>query len=118
MEIIIDPTLPVDEFIGQAIGAASTCWSDMAGQGVFESERALQIRNEILAYIDQIKVDHRYKIANEVYELAENKMPNDDELHVEQKIRLDVQRRAYEYVADRIRNPHLYGGATAAKATN
>lgn len=36
----------------QAIGAASVCWTDMAGQGVFMSERAEQIAAELIGIID------------------------------------------------------------------
>jgi hypothetical protein len=38
--------------IRAAIGAASMCWSDMTGKGVFESERALQIADELMANVD------------------------------------------------------------------
>src|SRR5882724_6184146 len=79
-DVIIDPTLPLDEFLGQAVGAASTCWSDMAGQGIFESERALQIVNEIKFYIFQMFVDHRNEIADEIGRLAVNHNPDDPEM--------------------------------------
>lgn len=40
---------PVHEIIGQAIGAASMCWANPAGAGVFDSERAGEIVETVMA---------------------------------------------------------------------
>jgi hypothetical protein len=42
------PQLTEQELIFQALGAASTCWEDMSGTGVFDSERARSIGNALL----------------------------------------------------------------------
>jgi hypothetical protein len=39
---------PVHEAIFEALGAASVCWSTPEGAGVFDSERAKQIGDELL----------------------------------------------------------------------
>jgi hypothetical protein len=43
-----DITTPVHEIIPQAIGAASMCWEHPEGAGVFDSERASEIGEELL----------------------------------------------------------------------
>ncbi len=40
-----------DEKIMQSIGEASMCWSNIDGAGVFNSERAKQIGNDLLKYL-------------------------------------------------------------------
>lgn len=41
----------LEEAVQLAVGAASVCWSDMAGKGVFESERALEISKQLIQYL-------------------------------------------------------------------
>ena len=41
----------LDGVIGQAIGAGSACWDNLVGAGKFESEKALAIVNEVVAWI-------------------------------------------------------------------
>lgn len=41
--------------VGQAVGGASTCWSDIRNAGVFDSERAADIANTLEEWIE-----HRY----------------------------------------------------------
>lgn len=43
---------PIEEAVGQAIGAASACWENLSGAGIFESTRAKQIVDELVAYIN------------------------------------------------------------------
>jgi hypothetical protein len=50
---ILDPELPIEEFIGQAVGAASMCWENPEGAGVFDSERAERIAEELTARISE-----------------------------------------------------------------
>jgi hypothetical protein len=52
-KLILDHSLGIEEFIGEAIGAASTCWEKPEGAGVFNNQRASQIVEEIL---DQLAV--------------------------------------------------------------
>ncbi len=40
-----------DEKVMQAIGEASMCWSNIEGAGVFDSEKAKQIGDELLMYL-------------------------------------------------------------------
>ena len=44
------PDTPVDQIIGEAIGAASMCW-DPIPAGVFDSARASRIVEEVLAVL-------------------------------------------------------------------
>lgn len=46
-----DGTLPIETAVFQALGAASVCWESMAGTGVFDSTRAKEIGDELLAVI-------------------------------------------------------------------
>ena len=43
--------VPVDQAIGEAIGAASMCWEHPERAGVFNSERASQIVDELMALL-------------------------------------------------------------------
>lgn len=45
--------LDLDEAVGQAIGAASMCWSDIQDAGVFESDRAVIITKALIRRIRQ-----------------------------------------------------------------
>ena len=44
---------PVDDIIGEAIGAASVCWENPGGAGAFDSERASIIVDEVMAALRQ-----------------------------------------------------------------
>lgn len=37
--------------IAEAIGAGSSCWDNLAGAGVFESERAAAIAEDLIAHV-------------------------------------------------------------------
>jgi len=50
---ILDPNLGLEEFIGQAVGAASMCWENPEGAGAFDSTRAQQIVEEIMRRISE-----------------------------------------------------------------
>lgn len=39
------------ERIVTAIGAGSSCWENLAGAGVFESERAVEVANDLTAHV-------------------------------------------------------------------
>ena len=41
------------EFVGQAIGEASMCWSHPEKAGEFDSDKATEIRNKILSYFSE-----------------------------------------------------------------
>jgi hypothetical protein len=41
----------LEEAVFQALGAASVCWESMEGTGVFQSDRAKQIGEELLGII-------------------------------------------------------------------
>ena len=51
------PTVTVEQAIYQGLGAASTCWESMEGTGVFDSERAVAIGEEITRILKQVGVD-------------------------------------------------------------
>ena len=42
---------PVHEAVMQALGAASVCWENPGGAGVFDSERASAIGDELLDFL-------------------------------------------------------------------
>ena len=42
-----DPGCGLRTFIQEAIGAASTCWEDLSGTGVFDSTRAAEIADAV-----------------------------------------------------------------------
>ena len=42
---------PLASVIGQALGAASACWSDLDNAGTFESDRAKGIYDNLLAFL-------------------------------------------------------------------
>jgi len=42
---------PLQSVIFQALGAASACWENLRGAGVFESDRAVEIGNDVMAYL-------------------------------------------------------------------
>jgi hypothetical protein len=52
----------LSELIGQAMGAASMCWDNVRGAGVFQSERASQITQEV---IDWIEANYELKVGKE-----------------------------------------------------
>lgn len=43
----------VSEAVHLAIGAASTCWENLGGAGVFDSDRASAIAGELVRWIEQ-----------------------------------------------------------------
>lgn len=42
----------IRDAVMQALGAASTCWEDLSGTGVFQSARAQEIGERLLEFID------------------------------------------------------------------
>jgi len=50
---LLDPNLPLQEFIGQAVGAASMCWESPERAGVFDSARAQRIVEETMRRISE-----------------------------------------------------------------
>jgi hypothetical protein len=52
--LILDHTLGIEDFICQAIGAASVCWEHPGRAGVFDSERAKQIADEVLDHLSVV----------------------------------------------------------------
>jgi hypothetical protein len=41
------------EAVQIAVGAASSCWENLRGAGVFDSERALQVSEDLLTWINE-----------------------------------------------------------------
>ena len=46
-----DGSLSLDSAVFQALGAASTCWESLAGADIFDSTRAKEIGDTLLAFI-------------------------------------------------------------------
>lgn len=43
----------LEEAVFTALGAASTCWESLEGTGIFESDRAKQIGDDLVAWINE-----------------------------------------------------------------
>src|SRR5438045_7518243 len=43
---------PIEQAVFEALGAASACWENLEGAGVFESTRCKQIGEELVEYIN------------------------------------------------------------------
>lgn len=43
----------LESVIGQAVGAASVCWENMEGTGVFQDDRARQIVDDVVKWINE-----------------------------------------------------------------
>lgn len=48
-----DGSLPLETAVFQALGAASVCWDSMDGTGVFQSDRAKEIGDTLVAYVKE-----------------------------------------------------------------
>lgn len=46
--------ISIESAVNQALGAASTCWENMSGTGVFNSNEALNISDQLLKRIRQM----------------------------------------------------------------
>jgi hypothetical protein len=49
-----DGTLSLEAAVFQALGAASACWENLEGAGVFQSERAKEIGEALLEVIPEL----------------------------------------------------------------
>lgn len=49
--VALDVARGWEEKVMQAIGEASMCWSNIEGAGVFDSEKAKQVGQELLTYL-------------------------------------------------------------------
>lgn len=47
-----DAPMTLSEAVGQSLGAASMCWEDMSGTGTFQSDRAKEIYDALMDFID------------------------------------------------------------------
>lgn len=54
-----DAPLPLEEAVGQALGAASGCWENLEGAGVFDSTRCKAVLDWLLAYLGDWAEDIR-----------------------------------------------------------
>jgi hypothetical protein len=52
VEKLFPPGMRKEEAIRIAIGAASVCWEKMEGTGVFQSERALEIAEQLREFLE------------------------------------------------------------------
>jgi hypothetical protein len=46
--------LALDEWVGQALGAASSCWENLAGAGEFDSTRCRGIFDALMAHLNEV----------------------------------------------------------------
>lgn len=56
--------ISLEEAIGQALGAASTCWENLHGTGVFDSDRAKEIYDAL-----QVEILRKQKAINDRHEV-------------------------------------------------
>lgn len=43
----------LEEVVGQAVGAASVCWESMEGTGIFQEDRARQIVDDVVGWVNK-----------------------------------------------------------------
>lgn len=43
----------LESVVGHAIGAGSACWDNLMGAGVFQSERASQIVDDVVGWVNE-----------------------------------------------------------------
>lgn len=55
---ILEKATNVREAVFQAIGAASTCWENMEGTGIFDSDRAKQIGDELMEWVNRPRLGY------------------------------------------------------------
>lgn len=55
---------PLEEAIGQSIGAANVCWENMEGTGLFNSDRAKKINDELVEFIKDRYVNDKKEDGN------------------------------------------------------
>lgn len=46
--------LPLNEWVGQALGTASMCWTDVAAAGEFDSARAGWVLQGLMAHLNAV----------------------------------------------------------------
>lgn len=46
--------LPLNEWVGQALGSASMCWANPGGAGEFDSVRCAQILDAVMAHLNAV----------------------------------------------------------------
>lgn len=71
-------TDPVLSAIQVALGAASVCWESMDGTGVFQSERAAQIAEDLAAHLRRDYALMPKEHAAHLLVLLDNAVPNSD----------------------------------------
>lgn len=43
----------LEEAVQQSVGAASVCWDNMEGAGVFQSDRALDVSEQLIDWVNR-----------------------------------------------------------------
>jgi hypothetical protein len=46
--------LPLNEWVGQALGSASMCWESVGRAGVFDSDRCVEIHDGLMAHLNEV----------------------------------------------------------------
>lgn len=49
----------LEQAVQLAVGAASACWENLSGAGVFQSERALEVSDQLIAWLRGIITSHK-----------------------------------------------------------
>lgn len=47
------PPESLEQAVGEAVGAASTCWTNLGDAGVFKSEQAVEVVNGLVGWINE-----------------------------------------------------------------
>jgi hypothetical protein len=68
-------SLTLKEAVFQALGAASTCWEPMDCTGEFQSQRAGDIGNKLLEFIEEFIKDLQDKDRSNALQLVRSKVP-------------------------------------------
>ncbi len=59
---LFDECTTLEEAVYQAVGAASVCWDNIQGAGVFDDRQATQVAEDLLAAIRQWMNDVQFTI--------------------------------------------------------
>ncbi len=52
-----DGSIPLETAVFQALGAASACWANLEGAGVFQSERAKEIGEALIDHVHRLALN-------------------------------------------------------------
>ena len=69
---VLDQATNEREAVFQALGAASTCWEHMEGAGIFDDQKAIQIGEELMEWMNRPRLGYAttLELINELHARA------------------------------------------------